>query len=152
MFGHLTSPADLASIVQVALTPVFFLTAIAALLNVLSTRLGRVADHVDRMTEEVETADANRSALLTVQLSYLRRRSHLVRCSSGACRNSRNRNLLCGVRLISGRPSGKGCSSDISISIWHRAPLYDRRPLGFPCRNADGKPRPPAEVTETRTK
>jgi hypothetical protein len=76
MFGHLTSPADLASIVQVALTPVFFLTAIAALLNVFSTRLGRVADHVDRMTEEVETADASRSALLTAQLSYLRRRSH----------------------------------------------------------------------------
>jgi hypothetical protein len=78
MFGHLTSPADLAGIVQVALTPVFFLTAIAALLNVFSTRLGRVADHVDRMTEELEMADANRSALLMVQLAYLRRRSHLL--------------------------------------------------------------------------
>jgi hypothetical protein len=78
MFGHLTSPADLAGIVQVALTPVFFLTAIAALLNVFSTRLGRVADHVDRMAEDLETADANRLALLTVQLAYLRRRSHLL--------------------------------------------------------------------------
>jgi hypothetical protein len=78
MFGHLTSPADLASIVQVALTPVFFLTAIAALLNVFSTRLGRVADHVDVLTDNLETADANRSTVLKVQLAYLRRRSHLL--------------------------------------------------------------------------
>lgn len=36
----------IAHIIQVALTPVFFLTGIATLLNVFSTRLGRVSDRV----------------------------------------------------------------------------------------------------------
>ena len=64
MFGRLTSPAGLAQIIQVALTPVFFLTAVAALLNVFSTRLGRVADHVDRLTDELQNADTVQSAIV----------------------------------------------------------------------------------------
>jgi hypothetical protein len=65
MFGNndLSSLDDLAHIIQVALTPVFLLSAIAALLNVFSTRLGRVADQVDRAAGELETADAKRTAL-----------------------------------------------------------------------------------------
>lgn len=43
-----------AHIVQLALTPVFLLSAIAALLNVFSARLARVADQVDRVTRELE--------------------------------------------------------------------------------------------------
>ncbi|MEA2760595.1 MAG: hypothetical protein QOH65_3351 [Methylobacteriaceae bacterium] len=72
------SAAELAEIVQVALTPVFFLTAVAALLNVFSTRLGRVADHVDRLSDELLIADERRSALVSIQLTYLRRRSHIL--------------------------------------------------------------------------
>lgn len=47
-----TSPlaADAAAhIVQLALTPIFLLTGIASLLNVFSTRLGRIADQVDKL-------------------------------------------------------------------------------------------------------
>lgn len=43
-----------AHVVQLALTPVFLLSAIAALLNVFSARLARVADQVDRVTRELE--------------------------------------------------------------------------------------------------
>ena len=43
-----------AHIVQLALTPVFLLSAIAALLNVFSTRLARVADQVDKVARELE--------------------------------------------------------------------------------------------------
>jgi len=78
VFGRLTSPAGLAQIIQVALTPVFFLTAVAALLNVFSTRLGRVADHVDRLTDELQNADTVQSAIVIAQLTYLRRRSRIL--------------------------------------------------------------------------
>jgi hypothetical protein len=78
VFGRLTSPAGLAQIIQVALTPVFFLTAVAALLNVFSTRLGRVADHVDRLTDELRNADTAQSAIVIAQLTYLRRRSRIL--------------------------------------------------------------------------
>ena len=69
-------PLDMvAHIIQVALTPVFLLSGIATLLNVFSTRLARVADRVDQITERIEGADAGEVALLAAQLSYLRRRS-----------------------------------------------------------------------------
>lgn len=48
-------PVDLAAhIVQLALTPIFLLTGVASLLNVFSTRLGRISDQVDRLMREAE--------------------------------------------------------------------------------------------------
>ena len=45
-------PLDtIARIIQTALTPVFLLSGIAALLNVFSTRLGRLADQVDALSD-----------------------------------------------------------------------------------------------------
>ncbi len=40
-----------AHVVQLALTPIFLLTGLASLLNVFTTRLGRVADRVDRLAD-----------------------------------------------------------------------------------------------------
>jgi hypothetical protein len=45
-----------AHIVQLALTPVFLFSGIAALLNVFSTRLGRVADQADRLSQQPKEA------------------------------------------------------------------------------------------------
>lgn len=39
-------------VIQTALTPAFILAGLANLLSVLSTRLGRVSDRVDRLAEE----------------------------------------------------------------------------------------------------
>src|SRR3974390_3484795 len=69
-------PLDMvAHIIQMALTPVFLLSGIATLLNVFSTRLARVVDRLDQITEAIEGADAGEIALLSEQLSHLRRRS-----------------------------------------------------------------------------
>jgi hypothetical protein len=69
-------PLDtVAHIIQVALTPVFLLSGIATLLNVFSTRLGRVADRVEQIMKSMDGADAGEIALLAAQLSHLRRRS-----------------------------------------------------------------------------
>lgn len=41
-----------AHVVQLALTPIFLLSGVAALLNVFSTRLGRISDQVDTLTDD----------------------------------------------------------------------------------------------------
>ena len=49
-----------AHVVQLALTPVFLLSGIAALLNVFAARLGRVADQTDRLSGEPRTPGRDR--------------------------------------------------------------------------------------------
>jgi hypothetical protein len=50
-------PLDsIAHVIQVALTPVFLLSGIGALLNMFNTRLARVSDHVS-YTADLLTAD-----------------------------------------------------------------------------------------------
>lgn len=44
-----------AHVVQLALTPIFLLSGIASLLNVFTTRLGRIADRVDRLAGDPKT-------------------------------------------------------------------------------------------------
>jgi hypothetical protein len=73
------SPLDsVAHIIQVALTPIFLLSGIAALLNVFSSRLARVADRVDLLSQLIEKSAVERSAPLSAQLTYLRRRSRAL--------------------------------------------------------------------------
>ncbi len=61
--------------IQVALTPVFLLAGLANLLAVFSTRLGRVADKVDRLSEAIGAAEGERAVMLSRQLTYLVQRS-----------------------------------------------------------------------------
>ena len=69
-------PLDtVAHIIQLALTPIFLLSGIAALLNVFATRLARVADRVEQIAKEMEGAEPERVAVLAVQLARLRRQS-----------------------------------------------------------------------------
>jgi hypothetical protein len=70
------SPLDsVAHIIQLALTPVFLLSGIATLLSVFSTRLGRVADRVQAVSDALENADATERQSLVAQLAHLHRRS-----------------------------------------------------------------------------
>ncbi len=66
---------NVAHIIQLALTPIFLLSGIGALLNVFATRLARVADRVDQIVKEIEGAEPERIAVLARQLARLRRRS-----------------------------------------------------------------------------
>ena len=74
----LDSVDSVAHVIQVALTPVFLLSGIASLLGVLATRLARVADRVDALAEQLETAGPADSPRLRLRLAYLRRRSHVL--------------------------------------------------------------------------
>jgi hypothetical protein len=62
-------------VIQVAITPVFMLAGIAALLNVFTTRFARVADQADAVSKVIKTADAAAAALLSRRLARLRLRS-----------------------------------------------------------------------------
>ena len=64
-------------VIQLALTPAFLLTAVAALLNVFSTRLGRVADRVDLLSADLQRGAAD-TEFLSAQLDFLRRRSLIL--------------------------------------------------------------------------
>jgi hypothetical protein len=71
-----SSPLDIvAHIIQLALTPIFLLSGIGALLNVFATRLARVADRVDQLSKDMEGAGPEQMVILAVQLARLRRRS-----------------------------------------------------------------------------
>ena len=82
MFGStasdLPSVDNVAHIIQVALTPVFLLSGIGALLNVFASRLARVADRVDLLTRELEHCEPQDEARLSLRLAFLRRRSHAL--------------------------------------------------------------------------
>src|SRR5262249_51564965 len=78
MFGNLaieTANESVAHIIQGAMTPVFLLSGIAALLNVFSTRLSRVGDKVEQLTKAIEEADGEATSLQSAQLEHLHRRS-----------------------------------------------------------------------------
>ena len=68
----LASPAitleTAAHIVQLALTPVFLLSGIAALLNVFAGRLGRVADQTDALAEEAAKTSGRDQRLQVLRL------------------------------------------------------------------------------------
>lgn len=54
-----------AHIVQLALTPIFLLTAIAGLLNAFTNRLGRIADQVDQLATKPDADHARFARLRT---------------------------------------------------------------------------------------
>jgi hypothetical protein len=72
----IAEPLDAAAhVVQLALTPVFLLSGIAALLNVFATRLGRVADQTDAL------AAAAQETTRDDRLQILRWRSWALDCA-----------------------------------------------------------------------
>jgi len=64
-----------AHIIQVALTPVFLLSGIGTLLNVLNARQGRVSDHTEHAAELLrDESHAGKRVLLQAHLTRLLRR------------------------------------------------------------------------------
>lgn len=74
MENHL---GDIARVIQLAVAPVFLLTAIATLINALNTRLGRIVDRRRIVLGRSEAAQPADEAA-TEELALLARRSRLV--------------------------------------------------------------------------
>ncbi|WP_454887814.1 DUF2721 domain-containing protein [Sphingomonas oryzagri] len=74
---------------QLALTPIFLLSGLAALLNVFSTRLGRISDQVDKLAGE-PSKRPQQLARLRLRSRYLDIAVLLAACAGG---------LTCGAAL-----------------------------------------------------
>jgi hypothetical protein len=76
---------DVPQAIQLALGPVFLLTGIAGLLNVMTGRLARIIDRGRTLTEGVSPAGQSERASRQDELRGLERRRHLASAAITAC-------------------------------------------------------------------
>ncbi len=74
---------EIAHTIQVALTPVFLLSGIASLLNVINARVGRVADQAKAVQESIAAMPYAGVADLLGRAARLRRRLYLLDAARG---------------------------------------------------------------------
>lgn len=79
---------DVAHAIQLALAPVFLLTGIAGLLNVMAGRLARIIDRGRKLTEQPLPMQFQDPAVLRVQLELLERRRHFASAAITTCTSS----------------------------------------------------------------
>jgi hypothetical protein len=77
--------SDVARAIQLALTPVFLLTAISGLLGVMAGRLSRIIDRGRVLTERPPASTGSGLGSLPDQLRELDRRRHLCSVAITAC-------------------------------------------------------------------
>jgi len=75
MEPHLT---DISHVIQLAVAPVFLLTAIATLINSLNTRLGRIVDRRRVVQERLHTREPADVEEATTEIGNLHRRTRLI--------------------------------------------------------------------------
>ncbi|MBU6260908.1 MAG: DUF2721 domain-containing protein [Burkholderiales bacterium] len=76
---------DVSHAIQLALAPVFLLTGIAGILNVMAGRLARIIDRGRHLTETDWPARLADSAVVKFELSNLEHRRHLASSAITAC-------------------------------------------------------------------
>src|SRR5688500_15503596 len=80
--SHITS---LAQVIQLAVAPVFLLTGVAGILNVLANRIGRIIDRARPMEERLTTADPEIARDLHIRLEILSRRATFINRAIALC-------------------------------------------------------------------
>lgn len=70
--------SDIGHVIQLAVAPVFLLTAIATLINALNARLGRTVDRRRVVQERLQTRTGDEAEAAEQEIRYLVRRSRLV--------------------------------------------------------------------------
>jgi len=77
---HFVDPAQ---VIQLAIAPVFLLTAVAATLNVLATRIGRIIDRARVMEDRLESARPEHAEEIHERLRVLSKRATLMNRAIG---------------------------------------------------------------------
>ena len=75
MEPHLT---DISRVIQLAVAPVFLLTAIATMINALNARLGRIVDRRRVVQERLHKRELGDAETSNREMTYLTRRGRLV--------------------------------------------------------------------------
>jgi uncharacterized oligopeptide transporter (OPT) family protein len=76
---------QISHVIQLSVAPVFLLTGVGAMLNVLSNRLARTVDRARAFEARYATADTVEQDLLRFQLMLQARRCRLIYTSMGLC-------------------------------------------------------------------
>ena len=69
---------DIGHVIQLAITPVFLLTAVGTLINVLVNRLGRSVDRRRTLTASLSHVEGDVAASARGELTYVQRRVRLI--------------------------------------------------------------------------
>jgi hypothetical protein len=85
MFNAAVNLGDVTHAIQLALAPVFLLTGIAGILNVMAGRLARIIDRGRHLTESSARPDFLTDELLNQELQILDRRRHLTSRAITSC-------------------------------------------------------------------
>ena len=75
--------SDISHVIQIAIAPVFLLTAVGTILNVLTGRLGRAVDRRRVLTSEIPRLEAELAALARQELEFEHQRIRLVYIAIG---------------------------------------------------------------------
>ena len=83
---HTTPALDIAHVIQQAVAPVFLLSGVAAMLNVLTNRLARVIDRARQFEREYhDLPSADERQAIRSRLAILSRRSRLINLAITLC-------------------------------------------------------------------
>lgn len=85
MLDYTMNVGDLAHAIQLALAPVFLLTAIAGMLNVMTGRLSRIIDRGRQITETATLQGEQQTEEVQRQLKTLEHRRYLASSAITAC-------------------------------------------------------------------
>ncbi len=85
MLSAAINVGDVAHAIQLALAPVFLLTGIAGILNVMAGRLARIIDRGRQLTESPMLREPQAGEAVHVELHSLERRRHLASAAITAC-------------------------------------------------------------------
>jgi hypothetical protein len=69
---------DISHVIQLAVAPVFLLTAIATLINALNTRLGRIVDRRRVVQESLHKREPGEAEAAVTEIGNLQRRTRLI--------------------------------------------------------------------------
>jgi hypothetical protein len=75
---YTSAMGDIAHVIQLAIAPVFLLTAVGTLLNVLASRLGRTVDRRRVLVAALPQLDATLAADARAELVFNERRTRLI--------------------------------------------------------------------------
>jgi hypothetical protein len=85
MLSPTVNLGDVAHAIQLALAPVFLLTGIAGILNVMAGRLARIIDRGRHLTEHLIPEPLERLRNVDLELANLEQRRHLASSAITAC-------------------------------------------------------------------
>jgi hypothetical protein len=85
MLDSTANIGDVAHAIQLALAPVFLLTGIAGILNVMTGRLARIVDRGRQLTEHPVSEELQSGETLQVEFRALDRRRHFTSAAITAC-------------------------------------------------------------------